>query len=313
VLLVDFSIYLELAAWQFHEVLNILLLLFFITIAQKESQWSSGILYGLGLLVKPIGLLFVPILIFKGRWQVALIGLGLFALLTAIFLVHHIGDYYTNNLLTNFSSSGTDGPNQIITLLSLLRYSTRWPDSVYRLLEYGSLLFIIFVSSFRQIPIVKAFFLFIAYYLCFYEMVYEYQWSTLAYVIAICIVICPSFQTRLARICILLTCLPDCFLLLNLLHIDVYPMGYLGLIPGNIAWEWLVISKCIPLLLLIVVVMSGDFKPIWQQIKTFWPALCEINNNQNVFGEQREEFSAEHSQPELSAQIETKKRSAMAH
>jgi hypothetical protein len=41
----------------------------------------------------------------------------------------------------------------------------------------------------------------------------------------------------------LLTCLPDCFLLLARLHIDVKDLGYLGLIPGPTAWEWMTISR----------------------------------------------------------------------
>ncbi len=294
VLLVNFSVYLELAAWQFHALLNILLLLFFSAIVQRESVWISGVLYGLGLLIKPIGILFVPVLIFKGRWKVAVIGLVLFTLLTVAFLFHGIGKYYTDNLLANFSASGTAGPNQIITLAALLHYSTHWPDLLYRVLQYGSLLLIIFLSSFRKIHIVKAFFLFIAYYLCFYEMVFEYQWSTLAYSIAICIVVCPSFQSRLARMCILLTCLPDCFLLLNILHIDVRDMGKLGLIPGATAWEWMVVSKCVPLLLLVVVVIIGDLKPLWRQARTFWQALCKINDHLDVFGERQEDALTRH-------------------
>jgi hypothetical protein len=289
VLLVNFSVYLELAAWQFHALLNILLLLFFITILRKDAVWVSGILYGLGLLIKPIGLLFVPVLVFKGRWRVAVIGLGLFALLTGVFLYRHLGDYYSNNLFANLSASGTAGPNQIITLAALLRYSTHWPEVVYKVIQYGSLLLILFVSAFRRVHIVKGFFLLVAYYLCFYQMVFEYQWSTLAYSIAICIVLCPSFQSRLARVCILLTCLPDCFVLLNLLHIDVRAMGYLGQIPGATAWEWMVVSKCVPLLLLIVVVMAGDIQPIWRQFKAFVQALYRVNEYLAVFGEVQEE------------------------
>ena len=289
ILLINFSVYLELAAWQFHALLNMLLLLFFIALVQRESVWYSGILYGFGLLIKPIGILFVPVLIFKGRWKTALIGLVLFAMLTLAFLFHGIGKYYTANLLANFSSSGTAGPNQIITLSALLRYSTHWPDLFYQVIQYGSLLFILLLSFFKRIHIAKALFLFIAYYLCFYEMVFEYQWSTLAYSIAICVVVCPSFQTRLARICILLTCLPDCFLLLNLLHIDVHNMGYLGLIPGPTAWEWMVVSKCIPLLLLVIVVTARDIKPLWQQSKTLWRAVRKVNDQLAVFGEQQED------------------------
>jgi hypothetical protein len=139
----------------------------------------------------------------------------------------------------------------------------------------------------RRIHISKAIFLYVAYYLCFYEQVFEYQWSTLAYVSAVCVVTCPEFQTRFSRFCILLTCLPDCFILLNRLHIDVKDLGYLGLIPGATAWEWMVVSKLMPLFLLLVSVLAADFKPILKQIKALWQAIRKVNDYLDLFGDEQ--------------------------
>ncbi|GER91180.1 hypothetical protein KDW_53420 [Dictyobacter vulcani] len=240
ILLANFSSYLELAAWQFHSVLNMLLLLFLIASSKKHSAVLMGLWYGLSMLIKPIGLLFLPLLIFKGRWKAVGIGVGLFVLATLIFLYQGIGTYYTNNLQTNLSLSGTLGPNQIITLSAWLHYNTHWPDFVYQAIQYFALLCIVGWGLLSKVSIPKAAFLMVAYYLCFYEQVFEYQWSTLAYVLAICVLICPEFQTKRSLFCILLTCLPSCFLLLNLLHIDVTNMGDLGMIPGRrrgIGWS----------------------------------------------------------------------------
>src|SRR5689334_20996810 len=132
ILFVNFSIYLELAAWQFHFLLNIFLFLFLITLVRKRSVFWSGIWYWLGLLVKPVGLLFVPVLLFKGRWRIALLGIWLFAASTAGFVLGGTGKYYVDNLTANLSSSGALGPNQIITLSALLHYTTHWPDLVYQ-------------------------------------------------------------------------------------------------------------------------------------------------------------------------------------
>lgn len=289
IVLANFSIYLELAAWQFHFVLNMFLFLFLITLVKRSSSLWSGGLYYLGMLVKPIGLLFVPTLLVKGRWKTILPGIGLFALCTMSFLFRGTGAYYTNNLGANLSSSGTLGPNQIITFSALLHYTTQWPDITYHVIQYGLLAIVVFLSALRRTHIAKAIFLYVAYYLCFYEQVFEYQWSSLAYVLAVCVVTCPEFQTRGSRLCTLLTCLPGCFILLNALHIDVKDMGYLGLIPGAIAWEWMVISKLIPLFLLVACVLVADIKPTIQQTRAFWSALRKVNDNLDMFGDEQME------------------------
>jgi hypothetical protein len=287
ILLANFSIYLELTAWQFHFVLNMFLLLFLILLVKNRHAFLSGFLYGLGLLVKPIGLLFVPMLLIKGRWKIALFGIALFVLCTGGFLFHGVGRYYTNNLVNNLSSSGTMGPNQIITLQALLRYATHWPDFIYQAIQNATLFLVVFLGALRRTHISKAAFLYIAYFLCFYEQVFEYQWSSLAYVLAVCVVACPEFQTTFSRFCILLNCLPDCFMLLNRLHVDVKDMGYLGLIPGPTAWEWMVISKLIPLFLLLASVLATDLKPTFTQLKGFWQAMLKVNDHLDLFGDEQ--------------------------
>jgi hypothetical protein len=295
ILLTNFSVYLELAAWQFHLLLNMFLLLFLITLVKRKSALSSGFWYCLGMLVKPVGLLFVPLLLFKGRWKSVSLGIGLFALCTVPFLFGGTGTYYTHNLLGNLSSSGTFGPNQIITFLALLHYTTQWPEVVYQAIKYGSLFLVVFLSALRRIHITKAVFLYIAYYLCFYQQVYEYQWSSLVYVLAACVVTCPEFQTKLSRFCILLTCLPSCFILLNYLHIDIEDLGDLGLAPGETAWKWMVVSKLIPLFLLLISVLATDFKPTCKQIKAFRTALHKINDRVDLFGNEQEVKGTEQS------------------
>jgi hypothetical protein len=299
-MLANFSIYLELAAWQFQFVLNILLLLFLIELVKRRSALWASVLYWLGMLVKPVGLLFVPALLFKRRWYIALIGIWLLVMSTLPFAVQHMGAYYTKNLINNLTQSGTVGPNQIITLSALLHYTTHWPDAVYQGIQDGFLLIVIFLSALRRTHIVKAVFLSIVYYLLFYQAVYEYQWSTLAYVLAVCVVICPEFQTRTARVCLLLTCLPDCFLLLARLRIDVKDLGYLGLIPGTTAWIWMTISKVVPLLLLLICVLAGDVVPIFRQMKALWKRVCAVNRELGIFGEQPE-LEGEHPESEAEA------------
>ncbi|GCE24369.1 glycosyltransferase 87 family protein [Dictyobacter kobayashii] len=285
IILVNFSSYLELAAWQFHFVLNFFLLLFMILLVKRGSGIWIGVTYWLGMLVKPIGILLVPMLIFKGRWKLAAVGVGCFVLFSIIFLYQGIGKYYIDNLINNLSLSGTLGPNQIITLSALLHYMTHWPDFVYQGIQDCALLLVVFLGTLKRIALPKAVFLYMAYFLCFYEQVFEYQWSTLAYILAICVVTCPEFQTRRSMTCILLTCLPSCFIVLNWLHIDVQNMGNLGMIPGGTAWEWMVASKLLPLFLLLASVLVPDIPPIWKQLQAFWQAVRKVNARLGVFGD----------------------------
>ena len=218
----------------------------------------------------------------------AVLGIGLFFVSTVVFVLCGTGTYYVNNLLKNLGGTGSVGPNQVITFAALLHYMTHWPDPVYHGIRYGALLLIIFVGMLRRTPITKAIFLLVVYYLCFYELVYEYQWSTLAYVLAACIVTCPEFQTKRAIFCILLICLPTCFALLNFWQIDVNVQDHSG-IPGATAWEWLVASKLLPLFLLLVSVFAADIKPTVKQLKAFWGEMREVNQRLKVFGEQSAE------------------------
>lgn len=289
ILLTNFSTYLELAAWQFQFVLNIFLLLLLMNLVRRKPAVLSGLYYWYGLLVKPIGLLFLPALLCKRRYVVALIGVVLFAL--ELWLLSGMGKYYSDNLVANILHPDNFGPNQIITLNALLHFSalTHWPDAVYKVIQYGTLLLVVGWGALKRVHISKAIFLAVAYYLCFYSLVYEYQWSSLAYVLAICVVCCPAFQTRLSRCCILLTCLPSCFVLLQLWHIDIQNEGIFGLIPGEHAWELMVVSKIVPLALLCISVCAGDVRPIYQQARTLLSAVRKGNRSVGVAGETKEE------------------------
>ncbi|GCE09820.1 hypothetical protein KDAU_71490 [Dictyobacter aurantiacus] len=284
IILTNFSNYLELAAWQFHFALNFFLFLMLILLVKKGSGMWSGVCYICGMFVKPIGILLIPTLILKGRWKQALIGVGCFGAVTLLYLSGGVGKYYTDNLITNFNLSGTLGPNQIITLSALLHYRTQWPDFIYHAIQDIVLAVIVFLGMLKRIALPKAALFYITYFLCFYEQVFEYQWSTLAYILAICIVTCSEFQTRRTIFCSILTVLPSCFVLLNLFHIDVQNLGYLGMIPGATAWEWMVLSKFIPLFLLLGSVLAPDIQPVWQQMLAFWKALRKINQQLGVFG-----------------------------
>lgn len=264
----NLSIYLELAAGQFQFLVNIAVLLLLIALTKRSSVWLGGLLYGLGLLVKPLGLLFVPILLLKRQWTTVVVGLGLFILSTLVMLT--AGGYYIDGLIANIFYPWNPGPNQIITLFALWHSLVHEPAFVSALLRYSVLGLLLLLGVWRRIDLNKAIFLLVVYFLCFYNQVYEYDWSLLAYVGAICVVCCPSFQTRFARFCLLLICLPSCFVLLRILHFDVVIDKNLGAVPGTLAWQLMVISKVVPLLLLTGSVLAPDLAVLLQRCRSLW-------------------------------------------
>lgn len=274
ILLVNMSMYLELVAGQYQLLLNLFILLFLTTLIKNRSFLWTGLLYGLGLLVKPIGLLFLPALIIKRRWKMAIFTVFIFLCTLGLFIDD---PYYINNLFVNIAH-----PNiadiQIITLNELLR-SFHWPDLLCKFIQYTVLVFILALISFRRIHISKAIFLMIAYFLCFYTLVYEYDFSILPYVIAPCLMCCASFHTRFSKLCIVFTCLPGCIVVFNLLHIGVKDG-----VPGTRLWQLMVVSKLLPLFLLCGSVLWSDMKPIVQQAKIFLATVKKLNDHLKVFG-----------------------------
>lgn len=291
ILLANFAQYLEIAVSQYHALFNCLLLLLMINLVKCRHQIAkgtlmSGILYFLTLLVKPIGLLFAPAFFVKKRKLILLFALINFAFVTLIYWKAGPGAYYVDNLWKNLSNPNQIGPSQIVTLNALLRHTFNWPDLVYKSIQYVVLAFILLLSSLQRIPVQKAIFLSIVYFLFFYNLVYEYDWSSLAIVIAVCLVTLPEFQTRLTRVFALLTCLPSALFVLNWIHFDVKAAH--GIDPGNHAWQIMVLSRLIPAFLLCITVLAADMKPAFVQLKTFWIVLQRANRYMRVFGEQED-------------------------
>lgn len=281
-LLANAEQYLEMAIAQFQGVFNVLLLLFLIALVKHQSKRLCGVLYCLTLLVKPIGLLWIGVLLCKRRFNVAFIGGLLFVAATALFFF--VGGYYLNNLSTHLFSPNIGGPNQIITLQALLHYSAPLPSWLLKGIKYAALSLVLFCSALKRVQIAKGIFLAVVYYLLFYDLTYEYQWTRLAPGIAVCLVCYPEFQTRLSRFCIVLTCLPSAFFLLNLWHIDIAIDTFYGTSPGTLAWQWMVVSKVTPVLLLSFSVLAGDIMPAFKQIKAFLYAMRKVNRSLEVFG-----------------------------
>ncbi len=294
--LINSTQYLEIEISQFQFILNGTLFLMLIALVKNERSPLSGLFYFLTLISKPIGLLWIPVMFFKRQWKTLLIGLGLFVIATSIFLINHSGDYYVNNLWGNFLTPSTGGPIQIFTLAALLRYSTPLPDSALTVLKWSCLALVIIMSASKRISLQTGIFLAIAYYLSFYDMTFEYHYSTLIPILAICLVTRPEFQQLSSRICMILISLPNVLFLLHLLYSWHFKLGpfdatqtmtmdsYLGPDPTVLGWQLCVLSRIIPVIALTICAVKPFVIPITKDLSAFIRAIGKANQELEVIG-----------------------------
>ncbi len=298
--LINSTQYLEIEISQFQFVLDVFLFLMLIVLAKHEKSpvggFLCGFLYFLTLVAKPIGLLWIPLFFFKRRWRLLAIGLGLFIVATGIFLLNHLGDYYINRLSATFFTSDTTGPIQIFTLDAFLRYSTSLPTSTLTAIKFASLLVVIFLSWCKSISLQTGIFLAIAYYLLFYNMTFEYHYTTLIPILAVCLVTRPEFQKLSSRICMILISLPNVLFILHLLYSWHVKIGsfdatktmsmdpLLGPDPTVLGWQLSVLSRIVPVILLALCIVVPFPISILRDAFTAIKAVWSSYQKQERFG-----------------------------
>jgi len=284
-MLIDFTQYLEIRISQYQFIFNVFVLLLLINLAKgKNDPLINGIYFCFSLIVKPIGFLWLPLLFSKGQRKAMLFGLSLFMVTTGIFLINQSGDYYMNNLVSRIFTPDNSGPIQIITLDALLRYSTPLPEYILGMIKMAFFVLILFLSTLRRIHIVKAFYLSIVFYLLFFNLVYEYYYTTLVIVLAVCLVACPDFQTKGARVLATVISLPNVFFLLHYFHVGFVQDQFLGPDPTLLGWQLIVLSRIIPVILLTFLVLRTDLRPVYSDLRKFCKVIYKVNKYLEVFG-----------------------------
>ncbi len=283
-MLTNFTQYLEIEVSQYQFVVNFFIFLMLVNFAKNRSDILNGIWYFMSLIVKPFGLLWVPILFFKRKYKTMLIGLILFIIFTTIFLLNSSGNYYTYYLQYHFFHPDKSGPIQIITLDAFLRYSTAIPEFVLGGLKIVCFIVIVCLSTFKRISLFKAMYLSIVYYLLFYDRVYEYQYTTLIPILAVCLVVCEEFQRRLSIILITIIGFPSIFFILHYFKIGFIQDPVLGPDPTAFGWQLIVLNRILPVILLTLFVLVPDIKLIYKDLQGFLRAISEVNKNLEIFG-----------------------------
>jgi hypothetical protein len=142
----------------------------------------------------------------------------------------------------------------------------------------------LFLCTFKRIHVAKGFYLSIVYYLLFFDLVFEYYYTSLVVVLAVCVVSCAEFQTKAARVLIVLISLPSVFFILHYFHIGFIQDPVLGPNPTLLGWQLMVLSKIIPIILLTFLVLRSDIRLVYYDLKEFYRAIRKVNKQLEVFG-----------------------------
>ncbi len=283
-MLINSTQYIEITISQFQFVLNFFTFLLLINLARGGEKIPAVIYYFIGLITKPIGILWLPVFFFKKHYTILALGLGFFLFFTLLFYWNQYGAYYTDNLLWHLQTSDTGGPIQIITLAALLKYSTSLPTSVISGLKLFSLLIVVFLCSLKRVSLFKGIFLSTVYFLMFYDLVYEYHYTMLIPILAVCLVMCPEFQRLPARVLILIISLPNAFFILHFFKVGYSYSNPLIPDPDFLGWQIIVLSRIVPILLLACVVILPDVKIVFIRLKRFVLIMRKVNKKLELFG-----------------------------
>ena len=282
--LINSTQYLEIEISQFQFALNIFLFIMLMNYTEHGDGIWNGICYFGTLLVKPVGFLWTPVLLFKQQYKTLLIGLSLFALTTGLFMINNVGDYFVHNLVAHFLYPYKSGPIQIITLDAFLRYTFHPPELLLSALKVMFLGFVVFLSAFKRIHLVTGLYLAIVYYLLFYDYVFEYHYTTLIPILAVGLVTRPEFQTLASRVCIVWISLPNVFFILHYFHFAMVVDPFLGPDPTALGWQLIVLSRVLPILFLTGIIVWIYARPIYTDAKAFVGVFRKMNEELEIFG-----------------------------
>jgi len=267
IFLLNFSQYNDIKISQYQFLFNIFLLLLLINIVKNKSGTEGGVLYFLTLIIKPVSLLWAPVLFLRKKWTILLSGLIIFGLSTLTFKIIGVGSYYIDNVVYHLSTPIEAKGIDFMSLDALLRNAFGASPEMVKIIKYITLGFIYLLALGRRVDILKIFFLLIIYFLFFYDLLFQYHFSALGPLLSICLLMVPDFQTRLAKIFIVIINLPNLFFIFRTLSIGIVSNPVLGVDPTISTWQIVSAFQLLPIFLLAVIVLIPDIK---YYIKTFF-------------------------------------------
>ncbi len=258
VFLTNFAQYSEIRISQYQFLFNIFLLLFLMSLVKKKDELERGILFFLTLIAKPISLLFLPVLFIKKYYKPALIGGSIFIASTLTFNILGIGNYFTDNLIYHLLNPKEGKSIDYMSLEAFLRYTFNLSPELIKYLKYLMLVSIYLIALNKKTHILTIIFFLISYFLFFYDHLFQYHFSILGPLLAICLLTLPDFQTKFAKLLIFVICLPTVFFILRVFNFEFIMDPVYGPNPTMRGWQITSFFQLLPLTLLFVIIFIKE-------------------------------------------------------
>lgn len=271
IFLINFSQYNEIRISQYQFLFNVFLLFFLINLVKNKNNLEGGILYFLTLIAKPIGLLWIPVLLVKKKFSVLVLGSLSFAISTLTFYLLGIGQYFIDNVSYHIFHPMETNNIDFMSLEAILRNSFGISLDAVRIIKMITLGIIYLIAFSKRVNVLKATFLLVLYFLFFYDLVFQYHFSVLGPLLSICLLALSDFQTRFARILILIVSLPNTFFVFRLLNLGIVNNPVLGADPIFKTQQIVSFFQILPILLLVIIVLVPDIK--------FYLGKLRVNKN----------------------------------
>lgn len=261
-MLINFNQYNEIKIAQYQFLANAFIMLLLISLVKKQDNFKTALFYFATLLIKPISLLWLPVLIIKNKVRTSLYGLALFLACTLFFQLTGIGNYYTQKLLSHFIHPDNLLNYELMSLGAFLRYSFGVTQTHLMVLKLIFMAVVVFLSFSKKVELIKLIYLLALYFLFFYDLVYQYHFTILIPILTIGLLTCKNFQTSLAKLLLVIISLPNLFFILRFLQIGVLDSSLYGTNPTALGWQIVSLGQIIPLFLLAIVIFKpSKYKP----------------------------------------------------
>jgi hypothetical protein len=257
----------DIGCGQYHFLLNLFIFLFLFALIHEKSAWQQSCFYFGSLMIKPVGLLWVPQLLIERRYRLVIGSLLTFATLTAScywwipggqFYVRELFFYSTTHIIDVADGIPTDGGR--FTLETILRYAGV-SASITQILKFSLPVVILAVCYRYRIPLFAALFLWTCYYLLWYSRVYIYHYTTLIPFFTLGVLTQPQFQSRFLKAMMVISCLPSPYWLYKLF--DVFVEGSVHGPHRNVTSSGYFIMICLrvlPVLLIAMYIVLDSWK-----------------------------------------------------
>lgn len=232
----SFTQVIELSSGQYHFLLNATVFLLLYGLLSGQSSWWLSICYLGSLLVKPIGVLWFPLLVLRKRFVIAA-GLVLFVGLTAAsYYGIRGGDFYLTGL--NFRAGASTQPlapdRDVYFNLEVVLVYLGLPAALATTLKYAGALALAASFLSRRMSLVNGVLLSTCYYLLFYSGVFEYHYTSLIPVLVLGVLTQPELDHRFAKFWVLVSCLPSPYFVFHALGWFALPPHLTELLPPHI-------------------------------------------------------------------------------